>query len=171
MSVSCQAGTVDVNGCNREQEFTFTAIGCGITSTCIRTFTWTEDGTKPDFTFCPPGQNLGLNPPSFPAPGAAIASDNCGGNPGITSVLGNPVNTGGCNWSRTRTYTATDACGNTQTCIQVFTYTLGGGVPVFTYCPPGADLGCNPASIPAPGANGIDTAAARQRLRLRLAPS
>jgi hypothetical protein len=103
------------------------------------------DNTLPVFTFCPPGANLSCNPQSFPAPGNATATDNCG-TPVITSVLGNAVNTGGCNWSRTRTYTATDACNNTATCTQVFTYTVDVTPPSIT-CAPNKTIGCNDALV------------------------
>jgi hypothetical protein len=58
----------------------------------------------------------------------------------------------GCNRTLTRTYTATDGCGNTSTCSQVLTYKVDITPPVFTYCPPDQYLGCNPELLPGCGA-------------------
>ncbi|HEX7906146.1 MAG TPA: hypothetical protein VF487_19870, partial [Chitinophagaceae bacterium] len=143
---------VNTQGCTWTRSRTWTATdGCGNTQTCTQTFTYTVDVTKPTFTFCPPSSNLGCNPTSFPG-ATPTASDNCAGTPVITGgVLGDPVNTQGCTWTRSRTWTATDGCGNTQTCTQTFTYTIDITKPVITSCPAGSNLGCNPASFPAPG--------------------
>ena len=121
----------------------------GCPSSCTQTFN-VVDTTPPVFTFCPPGSNLGCNPSGVPAAGTAIATDACG-TPTITSALGT-VSVNGCLRSQTRTYTATDICLNTATCTQVFTWTVDITPPVFTFCPPGSDLGCNPTGVPAPGA-------------------
>ena len=138
----------DGDGVDFTRTYTLLFDGVPQTPTCSQTIK-VDDTTKPGFTFCPPGQNLGCNPASIPAPGAATATDNCDNPPTITPVLADAVNTGGCNWSRTRTYTATDACGNTETCVQVFTYTLDEINPEFTNCPTAPiDLGCNPANLP-----------------------
>jgi hypothetical protein len=149
--ITSSLGAIISNGCVREQTRTYTATdGCGNTATCTQVFTWTEDMTAPVFTFCPPNTDLGCNPAGVPAPGAAIATDACG-TPMITSSLG-AIISNGCVREQTRTYTATDGCGNTSTCTQVFTWTEDVTAPVFTFCPPGSDLGCNPAGVPAPGA-------------------
>jgi hypothetical protein len=149
--ITSSLGTIISNGCLREQTRTYTATdGCGNTATCSQVFTWTVDVTPPTFTFCPPGSDLGCNPAGVPAPGAATATDACG-TPMITSSLG-AITSNGCVREQTRTYTATDGCGNTATCTQVFTWTEDMTAPVFTFCPPNTDLGCNPAGVPAPGA-------------------
>ncbi|MFN0214535.1 MAG: T9SS type A sorting domain-containing protein, partial [Saprospiraceae bacterium] len=144
-------GMITSAGCTRSQTRTYTATdGCGNTATCTQVFTWTEDTTPPTFTFCPAGLNLGCNPTGIPAAGNATATDACG-TPTITSALGMITSTG-CTRSQTRTYTATDGCGNTATCREVFTWTEDITPPVFTVCPSGNDLGCNPNGLPAPGA-------------------
>jgi hypothetical protein len=104
------------------------------------------DLTKPVFSSCPAGANLGCNPTSFPAAGTAGAFDNCGDVVTITAgALGEPVNTQGCTWTRTRIYTATDACGNTETCSQVFTYTIDLVKPTIVVATAGS-LPCNPTT-------------------------
>jgi hypothetical protein len=121
---------------------------CG-TSTCLSVFTSVADATLPVFTFCPSGADLGCNPQEgIPAPEVATATDN-NGTPSIISALGEE-SVEGCLHSQTRTYTATDACGNSATCTQVFTWTVDTTPPAFTFCPSGAYLGCNPTGVPAP---------------------
>ena len=121
---------------------------CGQTATCAQTIT-VDDQTAPAFTFCPPGANLGCNPAGVPAAGTATATDACG-SPTIISSLG-AITVNGCLRSQTRTYTATDACLNSSTCAQIFTWTEDLTAPAFTFCPPGENLGCNPAGVPAAG--------------------
>ncbi|MBL0315294.1 MAG: hypothetical protein IPP69_05745 [Flavobacteriales bacterium] len=150
VNVTSQLGQISNNGCQYSQTRTYTATdNCGQTATCSQTFTWKTDNQNPIFTFCPQGYNLGCNPQSIPAAGDAVATDNCG-TPVITSSLG-VMSENGCNRSQTRTYTATDGCGNTATCAQVFTWTVDTTDPVFTFCPADADLGCNPVLFPGPG--------------------
>jgi hypothetical protein len=154
-TITSSLGVITENGCNRSQTRTYTATDvCGNSSTCEQVFTWTVDTTGPEFTFCPQGQDLGCNPQGVPAAGNAIATDVCGA-PTITSSLG-VITENGCNRSQTRTYTATDVCGNSSTCEQVFTWTVDTTGPEFTFCPQGQDLGCNPQGVPAAG-NAIAT--------------
>src|SRR5205085_1385756 len=61
LTVTCDAGTVSVAGCNRSQIFTFTASACNLTSTCTRTFSWTVV-TAPAFANCGGTTALGCNP-------------------------------------------------------------------------------------------------------------
>jgi hypothetical protein len=66
--------------------------------------------------FYPPVEDLGCNPTTAQinaAFGTATATDNCG-TVTLTFVDG-PVISTGCNRSQTRTWTATDGCGNTAT--------------------------------------------------------
>jgi hypothetical protein len=149
-TITSSLGSITSDGCLRSQTRTYTATdGCLNTATCTQVFTWTVDVTPPVFTFCPPGSNLGCNPTGVPAPGTATATDACS-TPTITSSLGS-ITSDGCLRSQTRTYTATDGCLNTTTCTQVFTWTVDVTPPVFTFCPPGSNLGCNPTGVPAPG--------------------
>jgi hypothetical protein len=151
-NITSSLGSVSGPACARSQTRTYTATdGCGNTSTCTQTFTWVDDLTGPVFTFCPPGSDLGCNPGGVPAAGAATATDNCDQNVSITSSLGS-VSGPACARSQTRTYTATDDCNNSTTCTQTFTWVDDLTGPVFTFCPPGSNLGCNPGGVPAAGA-------------------
>ena len=49
--VSCEPSTITVNGCSLSQVFTFTATACGLTTTCTRTFTWTNCVSIGDFVW------------------------------------------------------------------------------------------------------------------------
>ncbi|WP_310379271.1 hypothetical protein, partial [Flavobacterium sp.] len=120
-----------------------TAQNCS--STCTKTVS-VGDSIAPSFTFCPPGSELGCNPAGVPEPGNATATDNCGV-PTITSALGS-ITSNGCLRSQTRTYTATDSCGNTATCAQVFTWTADLVLPVIATTSVSGDKGCNPTIIP-----------------------
>ncbi|TBX70019.1 HYR domain-containing protein [Flavobacterium silvisoli] len=103
---------------------------CGAVS-CSAVFTRTTDVTPPVFTSCPSGADLGCNPQGgLPAPGVAVATDE-NGVVSITSALGEE-SIDGCMHSQTRTYTATDACGNSSTCNQVFTWKVDLEGPVFS---------------------------------------
>jgi hypothetical protein len=108
-----------------------------------------DDTVNPEFTVCPAGDDLGCNPEEIPVAGGAEATDNCGV-PTITSQPGDII-ADGCYRLFTSTYVATDYCGNTAYCYQVFTWTVDTEGPTFTYCPQGGDLGCNPILFPGPG--------------------
>ncbi|MEO7173818.1 T9SS type A sorting domain-containing protein, partial [Flavobacterium sp.] len=65
-------------------------------------------------------------------------TDACG-TPSITSALG-AVSSNGCSRSQTRTYTATDACGNSSTCTQLFTWTQV--TTIVPHCPGNVTVPC-----------------------------
>lgn len=120
-------GAPSACGGSKTVTWTYTQTGCpnqAQTTTCTATFTVIADNTKPVFTSCPSGANLGCNPSgTIPPAGNVTATDNCGNNNvTITHSLG-PVVVNGNQRTQTRTYTATDVCGNSSTCEQVFTWT------------------------------------------------
>ncbi|MBK6933340.1 MAG: hypothetical protein IPH12_21715 [Saprospirales bacterium] len=123
---------------------------CGNTMTCAQTIGRRVDTTPPTVT-CPPNLNLGCNA-AIPAADIAsvVVSDNCPG--AITAVhLGDTppaIDPATCMETRTRTYQATDACGNTASCQQTITRTVDTTPPTIA-CPPNLTLACN-AAIPAP---------------------
>src|SRR5205814_797801 len=83
-----------------------------------------------------------------PAPATVTASDNCGGAP----VQFNEIQTrpgSSCNNVLTRTWTATDACGNSASCTQTITVN-DTTAPVLSGCPAApASYQCL-AEVPAP---------------------
>src|SRR6185295_1638114 len=108
---------VVTDGCNRTQTRTFTATDhCGNTATSSRTVSWIVDITAPEFTSNFDAIDLDCNPTAAAietALGSATATDGCS-TPTITSSDDDVV-TDGCTRTQTRTFTATDHCGNTAT--------------------------------------------------------
>ena len=114
------------------------------------------DETPPVFTSCPQGSDLGCNPSGLPAPNGAVATDNCS-IADIISFLG-PISSDGCTRTQTRTYLASDDCGNTATCGQTFTWTEDNTAPVITAGGTTLTLGCSPSSADINAALGTATA-------------
>jgi gliding motility-associated-like protein len=96
---------------------TWTATdACGNISTCAQTITKT-DNIAPIIT-CPANITIACNTNSTPAAtGTAIATDNCQANPVVTFV--DIMSGTSCTQIITRTWTATDACGNKSLCTQL----------------------------------------------------
>jgi ribosomal protein S26 len=91
---------------------------CGNTNTCSQTIT-VDDNTAPVITFCPADAIIECDASSLPAnTGSATASDNCGS---VTPTYNDVPDDRGCITYIIRTWTATDACGNSATCVQNIT--------------------------------------------------
>ena len=118
---------------------TWTATdGCGRTATCDQTIT-VNDTTPPEIT-CPANTTVECDESTNPSnTGSATATDNCDEDLTITYC---DSSSGTCPTVITRTWTATDYCDNTATCVQ--TITVGDTTdPVFTGCPTqDINLGC-----------------------------
>ena len=108
---------------------------CGNSSTCAQIIT-VFDNTAPTIT-CPANvtvQCASLVP--APSPGSVITSDNCGGTTTVTFVSDVISNQTCINrFVVTRTYRATDACGNSSTCAQIITV-FDNTAPVITFADP-----------------------------------
>ena len=132
----CGGGTIEVvavtnqaqNGCTT----TFTVIwdaaplglSCPPTPLAYTTSFQAVDTTDPVLSGCPGNLTVDCNDP-IPAPANVTASDNCDGV--IVPVYSAVTNNGNCGAQTiTRTWTATDACGNSATCSQTITV-LGSG--------------------------------------------
>src|SRR5439155_25781970 len=73
--------------------------------------------------------------------GTATATDNC---VGIVTIAFSDASAGGCTGRDiNRTWTATDVCGNSASCVQRIVF-VDSTVPTITHCPTGGDLGFNP---------------------------
>ena len=107
--------------------------GCANTYTLVRTFTATDacgnsteatqtieisDTTAPEFTFVPEDQFIECNISLSVT--MATAVDNCGD---VTVTMDEVLDQGDCGGAYviTRTFTATDACGNSTTAVQTIT--------------------------------------------------
>jgi hypothetical protein len=94
---------------------------CGNWNECTQVIT-VDDNIPPNITICPPPTTVqcvsDLPPPNI---GLVSASDNCGGPVTITHQGDTPLSGGPCGGTITRTYRASDECGNWNECTQVFT--------------------------------------------------
>src|SRR5213075_2405462 len=127
-TVTSSDGAVSSDGCSRSQTRTFRAIdACGNTSTASRTISWIADLTPPTLTTggtVANGANLGCNPTAAAINGAlgtASATDACS-NPTLSTPVDGSVSSEGCSRSQTRTFKATDACGNTSTASRTISW-------------------------------------------------
>lgn len=96
-----------------------TADNCGNATSCQRTITVVDD-VAPILTGCPPNQTIECASALPLCDPGVTASDNC--NPSIlVSCSDGPLVGGPCGGAIARTYRATDPCGNTSSCTQIFT--------------------------------------------------
>jgi hypothetical protein len=115
---------------------------CGNSATCSQVIT-VNDQTAPSLT-CPTSQTVSC---ANEVPAANIASvtnvsDGCGGGVTVTLVSNTMSNQTCANrFTVTRTYRATDACGNSATCSQVITVNDQTG-PTFTSVPANVTVDC-----------------------------
>ncbi|MCC6461614.1 MAG: hypothetical protein IT260_14160 [Saprospiraceae bacterium] len=121
---------------------------CGNWATITQVITL-QDTQKPTFTFVPAPITIECSA-LFPAtPGTATATDNCSAQVYVV-FSGQTSAPGPClqNYVVTRTWTASDDCGNTQTATQTITV-VDTTKPVFSNAPANLTLTCN-TSIPSP---------------------
>ncbi len=132
---------------------TWTATdACNNTASCLQTIT-VRDTVKPTIT-CPP--NVVLECPAADTgtnvTGAATASDGCGA---VTVTYSDSVTTNcGATKVIARTWTASDACGNSSSCVQ--TITVRDTTPPTITCPPNLTLEC--PAVTTTNATGVATA-------------
>ena len=125
---------------------TWTAVDfSGNTNQCTQVIT-IRDTTAPVIT-CPADKQLQCGASTDPSnTGLATATDNCGTN--VTVGYTDAATPANCTGKAgiDRTWTATDACGNSSTCVQHITF-VDTTAPVATV-PTGSNLGCNPTNLP-----------------------
>jgi hypothetical protein len=125
---------------------------CGNSATCTQTIT-VFDNTAPLIT-CP-GNVTVQCASQVPAPNTAsvITSDNCNGTPSVT-FIGDAITNQVCvnRFNVTRTYRATDECGNSATCTQLITV-FDNTQPTIS-CPANLTVQCA-SQVPAPNTSGI----------------
>ena len=128
--------------------------GCGDTVDCTQTIT-IKDTTGPVLAGVP--ANTTADCSGLPAPAMVTATDNCSA-AALTVTFSTSTAPGGCTGSYvlTRTWTATDACGNAASSSQIITVSDSVG-PTLSGVPAGGELGCNP-TLPTAAAPGAVTA-------------
>ncbi len=166
---NCNVGTptftdssVTGAGCLKSQTRTWiVSDACGNPATPVsRTVTWTEDHEAPTISATGANPSLGCNPTSTEieaALGSATATDNCG--PVTPTVNTDNVVVTGCSRSQTRTWYASDGCGNAATPVsRTVTWTVDTTPPTITATGTTLTLGCNPSSADINAALGSATA-------------
>ncbi|GAB1454299.1 hypothetical protein MASR2M47_43550 [Draconibacterium sp.] len=149
---TCDAGEIEIDGCERTQTFSLTATdGCNNTATCAVTFTWIVDDEEPVFNGCPSEPiALGCNPIA-PECSDALAlvtvTDGCSGTLTPTCSAGT-ITENGCQRSQIFTLTATDDQNNKTTCEVTYTWSDDAVAPELTVPGAGLALGCNPTTLP-----------------------
>ena len=160
-SDNCSSATItfadsSAPGCGNTEVITRTwtaTDACGNQSSCVQTIT-VVDTTPPTIT-CPANVSGDCNSSTDPGDtGVATGSDTCGG----VAITFSDVETPGCGTTTTitRTWTATDDCGNQASCTQ--TISTGDGVAPVIVCPANATVECGPASCTTPDCTGSATA-------------
>lgn len=119
---------------------------CGNTALGVQEIT-VQDTIAPLFTFVPDATTASCD--AVPFPGAPTAADNCDVTAAI-AYLGESRTDGLCpsNYTLTRTWSASDDCGNFRTAQQVITV-QDVTIPVFTFIPKDTLVNCD--AVPAPG--------------------
>ena len=113
---------------------------CGNSATATQLIT-VLDLTPPTFTDVPANATVSCD--AIPVVGVAVASDNCAAN--VTITFNSEMRTNGScpnSYLLTRTWTAEDNCGNTQTASQVLTVTDITS-PVFLTTPANLTVSCD----------------------------
>src|SRR4030095_4308 len=148
------------NGCLYYHTRPFTATdACGNSATTSTTVTWTVDLIAPTINVTQTPLPAGCNPSAAAisaALGSATASDNCG--PVTPTPSDGPVTNNGCLYSQTRTFTATDACGNSATTSTTVTWTVDLIAPTINVTQTPLPAGCNPSAAAISAALGSATA-------------
>ncbi|MCF8239251.1 MAG: hypothetical protein K9I85_13905, partial [Saprospiraceae bacterium] len=154
---------------------------CGNASSQVQSIT-IDDDLGPDIV-CPDGLSIECDEEHDPeinlALGVATATDNCDDVPDLIIDYADVTVNGACDGRRTvtRTWSATDLCGNSSTCdqvIEVYDVTP----PVFDPYPSDMTVECGPGAAAAfsawqtgfAGANGVDNCSSVTRTRFGLGP-
>lgn len=133
---------------------------CGNVGTCIQVIA-IEDRTPPE-VICPPDLTLSCTASTHPdSTGTGTATDNCGMVSGLTysdSIL--PLPSCPQEYRITRTWQATDECGNIGTCEQIII--IDDNTPPSIFCPGNITIECTANTLPvntgsATGTDNCDT--------------
>ena len=142
--------TTESTKCVQEYTITRTWMAtdiCGNMSTCVQTI-FIDDSTSPEIT-CPANVTIECTDVTLPAnTGLATAIDNCDTAPIVTySDLTSSLPSCAQEYIITRTWIATDACGNSSTCDQVIT--IDDSTPPRDYlCPADVTIECTDSTLP-----------------------
>lgn len=126
------------NDCHGEIKSWWRTIdACGLQHECVQTIV-VNDNIPPVIT-CPSNISMPCNGDTSPSiTGKATATDNCTNNSIIRYT--DAYTAQGCSQDLIRTWTATDACGNVDTCVQIIT--LKDNLKPTITCPPNVTISC-----------------------------
>ena len=138
---NCQIKSLVVNpailfGCGNTTVTLTVTDWCNNRSTCTIGIQTIE--TVPPVITCPPTATVTCTKDTIPSvTGIATATDNC---PGVITFTHSDIVTGNfpCDATIRRTWTATDACGNSSSCVQ--TIIVRDNVPPVAICKPGVGV-------------------------------
>ncbi len=143
-----ESAPLGCNGTGDLQRTWTVADACGNTTTCVQMIHIT-DLLKPTIT-CPPPATISCESSVLPAvTGTATAVDNCTPQASLViNYIDDFSGLFGCNHTGilNRTWTATDLCGNTSTCVQQI-WIVDNTLPDIT-CPPNVEISCSDSSLP-----------------------
>jgi subtilisin-like proprotein convertase family protein len=144
MPVVTHISDVAMGSCPKTVTRTYRATdACGNTNDCTQIITISD--TTPPTLACPvPVTVQCLADVPAVNTGSVTAADNCGAAPSVTHV--SDSSSGTCPTIVTRTYRATDACGNTNDCVQLIT--IHDTTPPTLACPLPVTVECD-ADVPA----------------------
>src|SRR5206468_2610127 len=121
---------------------------CGNHADCTQTIT-VQDNTAPSIT-CPAAANVSCAS-QVPAPDSSLvtASDDCAGGSATVTFISDTLSASNCanQFVITRTYRATDACGNHADCTQAIA--VHDITPPSITCPAAVNVSCA-SEVPAP---------------------
>src|SRR5438876_4192126 len=155
--VSLQEDSISSSNCPGQFVISRTyraADQCGNSATCIQTITVND--TNPPSITCPSGLTVSCaSQVPVPDTNSVTTSDNCGGAVTV-SWQGDSISSSNCagQFVISRTYRATDQCGNSATCVQ--TITVNDTNPPSITCPTSLTVGCA-SQVPAPDTNSVTT--------------
>jgi hypothetical protein len=142
LTLSAISGIANVSDCGYDIERSWTATDdCG-NSITVSQVIHVVDTTAPTLVGVP--ANVTVECGQVPSAPFVSATDACDQDPNVSF---NQVATQGCPYTITRTWTATDACGNSSTLVQVITV-VDTTAPVLSGVPANATAECS--AIPAP---------------------
>ena len=143
LTVTLDVDTINVNNCGFDVVRVWTATDdCGNDVSVYQTLL-VRDTTRPVLVGVPANATVSCD--NIPAPAVVTANDNCS----EATVSFNQTQTTGCPYTITRMWTATDACGNDTTLVQLLTV-IDTEAPTLNGVPANTTVSCT--AIPAPAA-------------------
>jgi len=160
-SVPMRSDAITAGNCPQEYTIarTWTSLDdCGNVGTCVQTIT--VDDSTPPVIACPAGVTVQCDDSTDPmATGSATSTDNCDMSPVIDySDVSTQATVESCpfyTYTITRTWSATDACGNSTTCVQILEV-VDTEAPTIT-CPADATINCEDGIAAIPSMTGTPT--------------